>query len=212
MEKEKTAIQKLKDFAQKTHRTIDFIDKTYPSNALHPITYHRRYVNIPENRYNSLAYISFVDSRKLDNFSTFSGVFMPIDVSTETKICVRRRNIYHKMNLFGKKKYYKTGIESFDSKVVFDEFTAIGTNKIFTNEKIQQLILKAFDFDARLKVGINMLNLDFIPEMKNKSHLGIYSLQNWYTELSEIEILFNLGNQINRHSVLLKEPELIDQY
>lgn len=209
MEKEKTAIEKLKDFANRTHRKIDYCENAYPSNALHPITYHRRFVSIAENNFNHIFYASFGDSRRLDNLSTISGVFFPIDVATETKINVRKMHIFDKLNLFGKKKYYKTGVDSFDSKVIFEEFTAIGTNKIFTNTKIQKLILEAFDFDMKLRVGINMFNLDFIPELKGKSFIGIYNTITWLTDSSEIEFLFKLAVQLKKQPVLMKEPELI---
>jgi hypothetical protein len=211
MEKRKSAIQKLKDFADRTHRKIDFNEKAFPSNAIHPLTYYRRYVSIPENDYNQIFYVCFGDSRKLDNYSTFSGVFFPLDLAGETQICVRKKQIMDKMSLFGKKKSYKTGIDSFDSQVVFEEFTAIATNKIFTNLKIQELILKAFDFDMRLRVGVNMLNLDFIPELKGRTYIGIYSTQNWYTNLSEIEILFSLAEQLKGWADFIKEPDLVEQ-
>ncbi|MCY1635691.1 hypothetical protein [Marinifilum sp. D737] len=212
MEKEKSAIEKLKDFALKTHRKIDFSEKAYPSNALHPVSYHRRFVSIPENDYKRVIFACFGDSRRLDNFSIFSGVFFPIDVSGETKICVRKKHIFDKMSLFAKKRYYKTGADSFDNQVVFDEFTAIGTNKIFTNDKIQKLILKAFDFDVRLRVGINMLNLDFMPDLKGRSYIGIYTSQNWFTNSSEIEILYDLAEQLQKQSVFMREPDLVAQF
>jgi hypothetical protein len=147
----------------------------------------------------------------LDNFSTYSGVFFPIHVSSETKICVRKKHIFDKMSLFSKKKYYKTGVDTFDSQVVFDEFTAIGTNKIFKNTKIQKVILKALDFDMRLRVGVNMLNLDFIPELKGKSYIGIYTTQDWFTNISEIEILFNLAEQLKNQRVFMNESEVYAQ-
>ncbi|RKD96004.1 hypothetical protein [Marinifilum flexuosum] len=212
MEKEKSVIEKLKDFALKTHRKIDFSEKAYPSNALHPVSFHRRFVSIPDNDYKRVFFACFEDSRKLDNYSVYSGVFFPIDVSNETKICVRKKHMFDKMSLFGKKQYYKTGVDSFDSQVVFDEFTAIGTNKIFTNDKIQNLILKVFDFDARLRVGINMLNLDFMPELKGRSYIGIYTSQNWFTNSSEIEILYDLAEQLQKQSVFMREPDLVAQF
>ncbi|MDQ2180391.1 hypothetical protein [Marinifilum sp. D714] len=212
MQKEKSAIEKLKDFALKTHRKIDFSKKVYPSNALHPLTYQRRFVSIPGNDFKRVFFACFRDSRRLDNFSIYSGVFFPIDVSGDTKICVRKKHILDKMSLFGKKKYYKTGTNTFDSQVVFDEFTAIGTNKIFTNNKIQNLILKVFDFDGRLRVGINMLNLDFITELKGRSFIGIYTTQGWYTNSSEIEILYDLADQLQRQSVFMREPDLVAQF
>ncbi|WP_321279431.1 hypothetical protein [Marinifilum fragile] len=212
MEKEKSSIEKLKDFALKTHRKINFSEKAYPSNALHPVTYHRRFVSIPGNDYKRVFFACFGDSRRLDNFSIYSGVFFPIDVSRETKICVRKKHIFDKISLFVRKKYYKTGVDSFDSQVVFDEFTAIGINKIFINAKIQKLILKAFDFDVRLRVGINMLNIDFVPELKGKSYVGIYTTQDWFINSSEIEILYDLAEQLQNQSVFMKEPDLIEQF
>lgn len=212
MEKEKSAIEKLKDFALKTHRKIDCSEKAYPSNALYPVSYHRRFVCIPENELNTRFFICFGDSRRLDNFALFSGVFFPVNVAAETKICVRKKHIVDKMNLFGRKKHYKTGSDSFDSQVVFEEFTAIGTNKIFTDLYNQKLMLKIFDFDMRLRIGVNMFNLDFIPELKGKSYLGIYTNQNWFTNSSEIEILFDLAEQLQKQSVFIREPDLVAQF
>ncbi|WP_421920602.1 hypothetical protein [Marinifilum sp.] len=204
MKNEESSIEKLKDFASKTHRKINCCEKLHPSNSLHPVSYYRRFISIPENDEKQVFFACFADSRKLDHFFSYSGVFFPIDVATETKICIRKMKVFDKMNLFSKKIHYKTGINAFDSQVVFEDFTAIGTNQIFTNTKIQEVILKVFDFDMRLKVGVNMLNIDFIPELKGKSHIGIYLTNEWYSDFSMIELLFNLAERLKSRVIKLK--------
>nr|WP_320117221.1 hypothetical protein [uncultured Marinifilum sp.] len=209
MEKEKTTIQKLSEFANKTDRVVDFTEQAYPSNALHPVTYHRRLLYIPENRLANTYFACFGDSRRFDRQSIFSGVFFPIPISKSTRVCVRKKDILDKMNLFSKNKGYKTGTNKFDSQVVFDAFDAIGTNRIFKNPKIHDLILKVFNFDLSLRVGINMVNLDFVPGLKGQSHFGIYSTQDWFVDDSKIEILYDLADQFKKFVVKFDDQNAV---
>lgn len=212
MEKEKTTIQKLNDFAQKTHRTIELTEQAYPSNALHPVTYHRRLVYIPESGLGNTYFACFGDSRRLDKQAIYSGVFFSVPLPKSLKICIRRKDILDKMSLFSKKKGYKTGNVDFDSQVVFEEFDGIGTSKIFKSSKVQKLILKAFAFDLRLRIGVNMMNMDYVPGLKGESHFGIYTMQDWFIDSSKIEILYDLAEQLKKLTIRVEEEDLVAQY
>lgn len=201
MTKEKSSIQKLEEFAKRSGRHIETDVKVYPSNALQPVAYHIRNVCIPNNAHRSTYFASFSDTRRMDGRATYSGVFFPIDVYKDTNIRVRPKHIIDKLNFFDRNKGYKTGFQSFDSKVVFEEFYNVGGSKIFTNRKVQDVILRAMDFDIRLRVGVNCVNLDFIPELKGKSHFGIYTRQDWFVNPEKIEILFEFAEVIRNHVV-----------
>ncbi|RUT78172.1 hypothetical protein [Ancylomarina longa] len=203
MEKEKSSIQKLNEFAEQTNRLITFTDKLYPSNAIHPVTYRRRTLYIPNNKGRSSYFVCFDDSRRMNRYARYSGVFFPIELSKSTKICIRKKDIVDKLNFFTKTNRCKIGQESFDSHVIYEEFDSIRNNQIFTNTKIQDLIRKAFVL--KLRVGVNMLLVDFVPGFRKQSYFGIYTTHEWLTNPMRIEFLFDLAEEINRNINSMQE-------
>lgn len=209
MEEEKSSIQKLKDFAKKSDREIEFSEGAYSSNAMQPIVYHKRLVYI-KNKPNSKTYFAcFSDPKKVAGKEYCSGVFFSLPVSQSTKICLRKKFVTDKLSFFSKKGTNKTGNHSFDSKVVFEEFQLIGTDRIFTNTRVQEIIKNALDFDLRLRVGINDFDLSFVPELKGNSHFGIYTTQDWFVEAEKIEMLFKFVEKIRSHVIRETEANLI---
>ncbi|WP_461636667.1 hypothetical protein [Labilibaculum euxinus] len=208
MKKRKTSIQKLKEFARQSNRNIDFSVKHCHGNALNPLIYNLRNLYIPNNGGENSYFVCFGDSRKINEKSTFSGVFFPISMCRSAKILIRKKNIKDIFNPFLLQSDYKTGTESFDSQVVIEEFDSIGTNNIFKNLEIQELICNSLEFDKRLKIGVNLVNTSFVPSLINRSHFGIFTTDRWFVEPEKIETLFSIAEEIRSHIIQIEEPKL----
>ena len=207
MEGEKSSIQKLQDFAKKTGREIKFSEGSYSSNAMQPIVYHKRQVYV-KNHPNSNTYFACFSDPKKVGVAHCSGVFFSLPVSKSTKISLRKKFVTDKLNFFSKQESNKTGNQAFDSKVVFEEFQSTGSDRIFTNARVQETIKNALDFDMRLRVGVNGVDMSFVPELNGESHFGIYTTQDWFVEPEKIEMLFKLVEKIRTYIVRETEPNL----
>jgi len=192
MDDKKTAIEILVEFAKRTNRQVEFTEKAYPSSALHPVTYHRRTLYIPNNVSKTSYFVCFGDSKEFGKHATFSGVFFPVEVPTSTFIEVRKKDFMDKLNPFLNKKNHTTGYRNFDSKVIITGNDPRAVYKIFDKSKIRELTLKVFDLDNGLIVSINGDEINFVPGLKGKSYFGIYSIQEWILDRSFIEKMFVL--------------------
>ena len=197
MTRDKTAIEILTEFAKRSGRHIEFEEKPYPSaGPLHPVTYHRRRVCIPNNPKNTSYFICFGDSKEMGEMATFSGVFVPINFPSSFKMKVRTRDLMDNLNPFPKKDIIKTGIRQFDSAVVITGDDPIKVRIFFNNRDIQKLVIRALKLDESFILAVNELNTDFVPGLKGQSHLGIYTTQEWILDSKRIEAIFTLVEEL----------------
>lgn len=206
MEGEKSSIENLQDFAKKSGRLIKVSEGAYPSNAMQPIVYHKRLAYI-KNHANSKTYFAcYSDPKSVGGIEHFSGVFFSIPVSKSTNICLRKKYLFDRLNFFAKKETLRTGMDGFHSKVVFEKYHSDSTDRVFTNARVQEIIKNALQFDMRLRVGINDVDLSFVPELKEESHFGIYTTQDWFEEPAKIEMLFKFVEKIRAY--VIREEEI----
>lgn len=184
-----SSVEVLKTFANRTGREFDYTETPYPSAMMSKVTYHRRTVYIPDGNKN---FACFADSKEMGPKALFSGVFVPFEAPQSTTIVIRKKDILDKMNPFGKKKTCTTGIPTFDSLVRITSNEPAVVKRIFQDRNIQNLVREAFKLDMVIIVGINDLDVGFVPALKGKSHLGIYTQQEWIQDSKRIEQLFHL--------------------
>jgi len=184
-----STVEVLKTFANRTGREFDYTETPHPSAMMHKVTYHRRTVYIPDGNTN---FACFADSKEMGPQALFSGVFIPYEASSSTTIVIRKKDIIDKLNPFGKKKTCTTGIPTFDSLVRITSNEPAVVKRIFQDRYIQNLVREAFKLDEVITIGINDLDLGFVPALKGKTHLGIYTQQEWITDAKLIEKLFFL--------------------
>jgi len=189
MEKSSTPFDFYKSFAKKTGREIDFKEQPYPSAIVHKVTYHRRSLYIRNGR---SYFICFADSKEMGPQGLYSGVFIPFDAHKGFKMTARKKDVLDRLNPFSNKKLCKTGIPSFDAKVRIESSGPAEVKRVFQNRSMQQLVIDGLDVDDAMMIGINALDLGFVPELKEGSHLGIFTRQKWFDKEKEIEDLFKL--------------------
>lgn len=196
MDQEKSAIQELKDFAKKTGRSVEVSEKDYPVDKLRPRYLSRNYIVISSQFNSSVKFVSFNDDKAFGDNSMYCGVFFPINAPKSSIINIRKKNILDKLNPLLKQKDYGGMSDGFISKVVIVDEDSHSTNKIFNNYRLQDHTIAALNLDERLRVGINTIEIDMVPEFKNKSLFGIYMSPQWLLNDVLIEKLFGLGEDI----------------
>lgn len=196
-EQETQVIIDLKEFAEKSNRQIDYLEEAYPSTAVHPVAYHVRQVCIPLDEKREVFYVSFGNSREFSHYANYSGVFFLIDAPKEATITIRQRDILDKLNPFLKESEHKSINKEFNNAVVLEENDIFTAKSLLGSARFQKLVPTVFKIDQKLRVGINEIKIDFIEELKDKSFIGIYMLNDWLVAPEKIEQLLGLGQELN---------------
>jgi hypothetical protein len=191
--------QILNSFAKKTNRKLEFKEESYNSSRSARFPMHRTEAYISNNGSESSYFICFYDSMYRENeHSVYSGTFVPVSVPASAKFTVRKRFFLDNINLFSKKKTYKTGNREFDSKVVIQGNNNTYLAKYLGDIKIQKIILETFNISQTIQISLNEIPNDFVPDLKDKSQIGIYNIQQWLMEENEINKLFELIEELHR--------------
>jgi hypothetical protein len=189
---EKTNIELLKDFAKSTNRTIEIQEIPYPVSGIRKFQKFKRMIYVPNNFERTSFFVWYSDPYARVGVPTIlCGAVIPISSSVKSKINIRSRNIIDKVNVFSKASSGAIGKESFDSKVVLSGSIDSGAKRLLSQARTQDQLLKALKIEPFINISINEYNLDFVPELKGKSHVSIINPQSWYFEKKEIEALFS---------------------
>ncbi|MEI7596774.1 MAG: hypothetical protein WCK02_13570 [Bacteroidota bacterium] len=195
----KTNIEILSDIATETNRVIEFKEEQYPLSSYSQIPRLRTSVYMPNNASKTSYFVWSCDPYgEIGENTVFCGAFIPISSGITGKINIRKKNIIDKLNIFKSNDNHSSLPETFDSKVIIsgDDLSMMKT--FFNNVKLQNKILEILDISDIIKISINEIDVDFVPELKGKSHLCILNKQDWYMEKEQIEKLFGLIEQIKK--------------
>ncbi|MCZ4696389.1 hypothetical protein DWB61_17155 [Ancylomarina euxinus] len=193
---EKTAVEELKEFANKTNREIDFDDKTYVASGINPRNLVKQHVIISGTTNDEPYFVSYCDMLAIGDNAMYSGFFFPIEFPLSTLIQVRQKNILDKVNPFFKKSEFTTQSKKFDSKVIIVENDERSSGKLFYSQGTQSLLLDIFKLDPRLKFCVNHIDVGIVSELKNKSTLGIYITEQWLLDEAIIKKLYALVGKL----------------
>ena len=196
MEEDKTAIEELKEFAKKTNREIDFDDKTYVASGINPRNLVKQHVIISSSTNDEPYFVNYCDMAAIGDNAMYSGFFFPVEFPVSTLVKVRQKNVLDKMNLFSKKPKFKTQSRKFDSKVIIEENDERSSGKLFYSQGLQTLLLDILKLDPRLKLGVNHIKVDLVPELKGKSTLGIYITEQWLLDEAIVKKLYTLVGKL----------------
>ena len=193
MKEEKSAIEELSELARRSGREIKFSEQPHKtSTAIHPVTYHRRRVYMPNKEKATAYFCWYADSTEFGEYRLFCGAFIPWDIPRASRLRIRKKDVLDRWNPFRKYNPIKTGSQKFDGSVVFSGQDDLNVRSLLFDGKFQQMVLKTLEMNPALKVGVNMVNLDFAPPLQDQSHLGVFFTQHWEFKLERIEQLFDL--------------------
>jgi len=195
METEKSSSEILKEFAKRSGRDVEYTKRPYRKSAEHWVIrrWHQRALYIPNNPKGTTFFVSYADSGSLNLNSEqvlFSGVFIPVNLPIHAKIKMRKKDILDKLNIFSKKKFLKSGFSNINAQIAMQGNDLLTAQKLLKSRKVQDALLSAFNKDIGLTAGLNTVNADFVPHLKDHSVFGIYSLNGWILENELIEFLF----------------------
>ena len=202
MEEDKSALEILKEFADKSNREIKHFRKDYPIDRIRPRFLYKSFAIIKDEPSSSVYFVNYSDSKAFGDSAFFSGLFFPITASESTNIYIRKKTILDKVNPFANKESYRTRFSDFNSKVIITENDINYTNKILNNNKAQTLIVEALNLDERIRIGVNNLKIDIIQDINENykletgSYFEIYIIGQWLLDDSTIEELFKIANEL----------------
>jgi hypothetical protein len=184
-----SSLNSIEDYARKLGSEVHYKEIPYPPTPPNNITYHRRYLYFNDG---STFFVCYADSKELGPQGVYSGVLKNLDIPLSFNAEFRKRDILDKLNIFPSKKTCKSGIPSFDFKVRIKTTDKALLKRLLQERNMQNLILDGLNSGDAMLVGINMLNAGFIPELKGRSLIGIYTQMTWIEDRNMIERLFKI--------------------
>lgn len=184
-----TTIRSLKDYARRIGSEVHYKEIPYPPTPPTNVTYHRRYLYFKDG---SAFFVCYADSKELGPQGVISGVFKSLDIPSSFNAEFRKRDILDKLNVFPSKKNCKSGIPSFDSKVRIKTNDTAVLKRFLQERNMQNFIIDGLNSGDAMLVGINMLDMGFVLELKGKSLIGVYTQMTWIEDRNMIERLFKI--------------------
>jgi hypothetical protein len=193
----KSNIEKLKDFAKKTNREIDYLEEQYPMPSYRKIPKYKRTVCIPYDSSRQLFFVLFSDYyHNINDRTIFCGIYFKTNMPKDVQLNIKRKDILDKLNPFRSKDTIKSGSRFFDSKVVISGNNEMVINRYFKNSVLQRLMIESLNSKHFLTFSINETPVDFVPELSDSSHFALIDPQEWILEERTIESWFQKMKQI----------------
>jgi hypothetical protein len=192
-------IELLTQYAKNTQREISSQEIPYYGTIKYPVVSHKRIVIIPESVDNQVFLIAFSNPKSISDDSLFMGIFIPFSKPIFGSLEIRKRYFFDSLNLFNRHKTLNTSFEKFNKRVVISGDAIDFVREVVDKQAVQMAIEDALNIDDAFFVGLNKLNLDFVPEFENKSSFGFYTRQKWYVEHDFLERMFAIGRDLKKH-------------
>ncbi len=192
-------IELLTHFAKKTNREIFSQEIPYYGNVKYPVVTHKRVVVIPDSVDKQVFLIAYSNPKSISDDGLFMGVFIPFTKPIFGCLEIRKRYFFDSLNLFNRHRNVNTSFEKFNKSVLISGDAIDFVKEVIEKQTIQMAIDDALNIDDAFFVGLNKLNLDFVPEFENKSSFGFYTRQKWYVESDFLEKMLTLGRNLMKH-------------
>jgi hypothetical protein len=187
---EKTNFEILNKYARSINKELSFKEMPHPKTGVGTIQKYKREAYISLNHSNTSFLVWFSDAYgNWGHSKVFCGVFSILPFETKSSLTIRPKNIIDKLNILSGSKFLKTGNNGFDSKVIIEGEMDSETKRLLSRTKMHKQIFKAFDLDSIYLFSVNHFSLDFVPELKSKSCIGIVNPQSWYVEKKQLDSL-----------------------
>jgi hypothetical protein len=191
-----TGTDLIQHYAETRALEYSLVESDYPRSAGQPIAYHIRKVIIHNPKYPDLVMAMYADSQGLTEFSQYAGIFFNCNYSSDVKITVRNKDFLDRLagrnsgkpSIFGdhetgKQVVVENKSEAFD--IIKPEFT-----------KTAAILPEIFKTNQLLKVGINDITPDFVPELQSKSIAGIYILNQWIFDFEQLDRMWKVAGEL----------------
>jgi hypothetical protein len=206
MDQEKSSLDILKEFAEKTGREC----QSYKSAKAYLLTpsYHDKsqFAIIPEEKQSKVSYIAYDSYGSRGKIGgTYSGVFIPLELADpDFWLEVRLKDALDKFKGLFSSKGLKVGHPPVD-QVLF----ITGTDKdkiagVFTDAGVYNEIIDLCQTIDAFRFSVNRKEVDFLNSLAGKPCLALYTTYDWIREGALIERLFTLARRIKDRMALNK--------
>jgi len=196
MENNQSIIEIFNEFAQKTNRKIYTSERAYPSSFLYGVTNHKRIIVIPNTQEELSFLIGYHDPKSFSANELYFGSFIPLSMPDSVKLSIRKKYFFDSISPF-KKQMIKLNNKIFDSSAIISGNDESIVSKYFYDYKVQESVLDSLNLMKDICIGINEINIEYVPAFKNKSNLGIFTRLKWLTDEELLEALFEKIESIN---------------
>jgi hypothetical protein len=195
---EKSDIEILQEIAKATHRPIEVAEIPHPHSGIGTTQKFRRTAFMPFNEIRSSFFVWFYDpyTQSVGQTVVFSGAFIPLTSRVKSKLDIRNSFFLDKLSLSSKARRNKIGNSHFDQKVTLTGEIDTAARRVLSRTDVQKQILKALAIEQSFHVSINHSNVDFVPELQNKSTMSIIDPRGWVTNKNHIESMFSIIEKI----------------
>ncbi len=191
-----SAFQELDDFARRTNRQLVTEELSGKTVALHRVNYHQRWAYMGNRTAPTCWFAAFSDARKMNIQGNFSGLFFALPWMSPETITVQSRDILDRLNPFGGKSAFNTGVSYFDKQVRLMGNPLEKDRQLLSQPNVQEAILDTLKLDPALHAGINPMRVEFVPELKDRTIFGFYHPQRWMLDEQLLEDLFKACERV----------------
>ena len=187
----------IEEYARITKRVAVYNETPYKLSGVYKFVKYRKFVYMPYDSSRNNCFVWVSDPLARIGYPTvFSGAFIPLSSRIKSKLNIRSRNVLDKFSFLAKSKTYSTGSKKFDSQVVIKGDIDSAEKRLLSQPKVQDQMLKALGIASNMTISINEYNVDFVPELKEKSYISIINPQEWELERDRIEEIFRRMEKI----------------
>ncbi|MBN2728807.1 MAG: hypothetical protein JXR53_06240 [Bacteroidales bacterium] len=197
MSEEKSSIELLQEFANKTNRTISFTEEAPTGYLNRRYGQHKRTVDIYDK--NDLVFALSKDPLNVLKTGLFAGIFFSCNLDKQATFTAKKRDFLDRFSLSGKR---NSGNIFIDRKMTSETSDPLILSQVFLSQTVQNEVLELFKIDQRLVFGLNSISLDFVKSIDFHSVIGIYVLQDWLFDFDKVEKIFE------KMTVIKKELDL----
>lgn len=193
-----TALDELEAFAGQTHSRFWSEQLPYPGSLADRVSHSRKAIYIQDHVDDQCFWVGFHDPKAFGEGELFFGVFFPVSFSRDQSFLVKERDLLDKLRLFTKHRSFKTGVDSFDKKMIITGTDSALMNRLLNSARVQELLLEAVGQMPGFRFGLNAVQADFVPAFQQSGFAGLFTLTRWMTLTAELEALMALGRLLHR--------------
>ncbi|HBG70516.1 MAG: hypothetical protein A2W93_03620 [Bacteroidetes bacterium GWF2_43_63] len=193
-----TTLNLLSAFADRTKRKIIATEAAYPSNAAERVVHHKRTFYMPANAEQQCFLAGYSDPKSFEENAVFFGVFFPVTASRTQTLHIRRKSFLDNLSFSLRKRRLTSGNTDLDSAAVIT-----GTDRDFILEILKKpdavdVIKQILKLPDVFNVGLNAVDLSFVPAFEQQSNVGVFTRQKWVMDADTIENLFSKTEKLRK--------------
>lgn len=185
-------------FAEQTKRKIVTLEQAYPPSTGRREVLHKRSFYMAANTNENCFLAGYSDPKSFEENAVFFGVFFPLTASRTQTLHIRRKSFLDNLSFSLRKKRLTSGNTDLDSAAVIT-----GSDRDFILEILKKpdavdVIKQILKLPDVFNVGLNAVDLSFVPAFEHQSNVGVFTRQKWVMDADTIENLFSKTEKLRK--------------